>query len=589
MAIYHLHQSTINRSKGFSAFQAYAYQSRDEIIDEYTGEVCNYAYKGDSLYNVFDLPANADKSAFSTPLDLVREMEKCESSTNACTGIYGDVALPKELTFEQQKELMNDFAKTFTEQGQAVIMNMHPPHDNNENYHFHYIATVRPFEENGQTLSRKNKCFNEYDVTDGKERKFLSAKEMKKEENQNFKKIFKYKVNGKIEELTQEQAKAKGLHPTKDRTSRAPLQRTVYYDDFLSVENLLERRKAWEVCANECMAKYSIEEKISCETLKAQGIDREPQKHLGAKFYYLQKKGIELVNATHNRIVKEIEKTKRLAENLLHSITHRQYQNKDNVSKEQAMIQSQINELITEKNNLVKTNQKLNRAKTSNKEKWNELLKKDKELSNRWDKVINAKAWEKLFISDTAEDINKQRDKLFDVISKRSDMDMEYEFKINTNKARISDIEADISVLRDKLHKSINEPTNALKQAKNKGIDYVKEKVGEQNMEFAEKQREIYNIAIDLAQAKLESIKPADQRVRTDNELRNAISMLSSQFDREIENLPKLEQQQVLNQISKVYDKLASGTPEEFRNIKDLERQVIKPHIENERSLGIDR
>lgn len=108
-------------------------------------------------------------------------------------------------------------------------------------------------------------------------------------------------------------------------------------------------------------------------------------------------------------------------------------------------------------------------------------------------------------------------------------------------------------------------------------------------MIWQKKQREIYNIAIDLAQAKLESIKPADQRVRTDNELRNAISLLSSQFDKEIENLPKLEQQQVLNQISKVYDKLASGTPEEFRNIKDLERQVIKPHIENERSIGIDR
>ena len=55
--------------------------------------------------------------------------------------------------------------------------------------------------------------------------------------------------------MTQSQAKEKGLHPTKDRTSRAPIQRTVYYNDYLSKDMLIDRRNAWENIVNDGLKK----------------------------------------------------------------------------------------------------------------------------------------------------------------------------------------------------------------------------------------------------------------------------------------------------------------------------------------------
>ena len=44
---------------------------------------------------------------------------------------------------------------------------------------------------------------------------------------------------------------------------------------------LEEWRKAWEVAVNKELERHGHEERVSSETLKAQGIDREPTKHVG--------------------------------------------------------------------------------------------------------------------------------------------------------------------------------------------------------------------------------------------------------------------------------------------------------------------
>lgn len=368
MAIYHLHQGSINRGKGHSAFDALAYQARERIINEYTGEVVNYTHKGESTYSLFALPDHADKEVFSTPLDLAREMERAEESANGCIGLNGDVALPKELTMEQQEELIKMFAKTFTEQGQAVIINRHEAHSDidgksNSNDHIHYIATIRPFTEDGKALSTKNKCFNEYEVTNGTERKFMSADVLK--DNPDFEKIYKYRLGKKVEQLTQTQASEMGLNPTKDRTSRAPLQRTVYYNEYLSRDNLIERRKAWEVCSNEVLKKYEINQTISSESYEAQGIDKLPTKHLGSKLHRLQQKGIELAVTLYNKTVQEINQqiveARSQINELLKDIRQELKQNAD-VNPRETEIQSELETRRTKIYNLTsqsKANDKL--------------------------------------------------------------------------------------------------------------------------------------------------------------------------------------------------------------------------------------
>ena len=233
------------------------------------GTISDYTKKDPVIFSHFALPEVADKNIFKTELDLIREMEISEGNKNSQVGVYGDVALPIELSQQEHEELMINFAKEFTQKGQAIIINQHGGHGN-DNPHFHFIATIRPFEKEGQSLSTKNKSYNEYQVTDGNETRFLNATELKevndriKKENESlpegkkkseYKKIYKYRINKKVEQMTQSQAKEKGLHPTKDRTSRAPIQRTVYYNDYLSKDMLIDRRNAWENIVNDGLKK----------------------------------------------------------------------------------------------------------------------------------------------------------------------------------------------------------------------------------------------------------------------------------------------------------------------------------------------
>lgn len=57
-------------------------------------------------------------------------------------------------------------------------------------------------------------------------------------------------------------------------------------------EWLKEKRKIWEVTQNQHLIENDIEQKVSCKTLKEQGIVKIPQIHLGTMTVNLSKKGI---------------------------------------------------------------------------------------------------------------------------------------------------------------------------------------------------------------------------------------------------------------------------------------------------------
>ena len=72
---------------------------------------------------------------------------------------------------------------------------------------------------------------------------------------------------------------------------------------------VLERqRKAWEEYANRALARAGFEERIDRRTLKEQGIEREPQIHLGAKVLEMEARGVQTRVGDESRRISKVNR-----------------------------------------------------------------------------------------------------------------------------------------------------------------------------------------------------------------------------------------------------------------------------------------
>lgn len=87
---------------------------------------------------------------------LWNEAERVEVPVNARVMREVVVALPIELTDEQQKELLMEYVQeNFVDAGMVADVNIHK--DREQNPHAHILLTVRPFQENGEWATQKTK------------------------------------------------------------------------------------------------------------------------------------------------------------------------------------------------------------------------------------------------------------------------------------------------------------------------------------------------------------------------------------------------------------------------------------------------
>ncbi len=146
MAIYHLTAKVHSRSAGRRAVACAAYRSRDRLTDERTGETWDYRKRGPEESEIL-VPERAPEWARDRE-QLWNHAEACEKRKDAQVAREVEVALPKELTPEQQRELVREFAReNFVERGVVVDAAYH--RSNEENPHAHLLITTRPVGEDG--------------------------------------------------------------------------------------------------------------------------------------------------------------------------------------------------------------------------------------------------------------------------------------------------------------------------------------------------------------------------------------------------------------------------------------------------------
>jgi ATP-dependent exoDNAse (exonuclease V) alpha subunit len=236
MAIYHLSVKPISRAGGRSATAAAAYRSGELVHDLTSDEVFDYTRKRGVEHSEIVLPTAAARADINWARDrqaLWNAAEIAEVRKDARVAREYEVALPHELNRSQRVELVRAFAGELANRyGVAVDFSIHLPHRSGDdrNHHAHIMTTTREVTATGLGP----KAAIEWSDTDRRK---------------------------------------KGLEPAKSEVKAV--------------------RERWAALTNEHLLERGIGARVDHRSLQDQGIDREPQSHLGPAVSGMERRGME--------------------------------------------------------------------------------------------------------------------------------------------------------------------------------------------------------------------------------------------------------------------------------------------------------
>ncbi|MUV42193.1 MobQ family relaxase [Levilactobacillus brevis] len=254
MAIFHMSFSNISAGKGRSAIASAAYRSGEKLFDNKEGR--SYFYGRSIMPETFILkPKNAPEWA-NDRQKLWNEVEKKDRKSNSRYAKEFNVALPVELSEDEQKELLTKYVQeNFVDQGMVADVAIHLDHPDNP--HAHVMLTNRPFNPDG-TWGIKSK------------------KQYILDENGN---------------------------KTYTGTSKYPKSRKILMVDWDKKEKIIEWRHNWAVSVNQALEQKNIPDRISEKSFEDQGIDEVATQHEGINSKRYERKEF-------NQQVKNYRKTK---------------------------------------------------------------------------------------------------------------------------------------------------------------------------------------------------------------------------------------------------------------------------------------
>lgn len=238
---------------------AAAYQSGETLFSQYTGTWESGEHQERIVHKDILLPPNAPRE-YADRQTLWNAVDAAEKAQDAQTARRFIIALPKELTMEQNIELIRQYCQsTFVDKGMIADIAVHFNHEEPPNPHAHVLLTMRSMDEHGKWQA---KARSEYVLDENGDR--IIGK------------------NGKPKRIKIE---------------------TVDWNDRGKCE---EWRHEWEVQQNMALEAAERPERIDMRSFERQGIEMTPQKHLGPAASALEKQGIRTRLADHNSAVRVI-------------------------------------------------------------------------------------------------------------------------------------------------------------------------------------------------------------------------------------------------------------------------------------------
>lgn len=259
----------------------------------------DYTRKQGLVWQQVFLPACAppEWSDRSVLWNAVEENEKAKDSRLAREFV---VALPIELTHEEQIELVSDFVREqFISEGMCADAAIHDTDGHNP--HAHIMLTVRPLNEHGKWQYKTEKEY--LCIRDGEEKGF-TAVEFKTAQAEGWEKQYLYYVNKKKKAYLPPSA-AEGLeradkHPKSTKYGR----QNPVTARWNSEEQLVLWRKAWADVVNLCLERVGSEQRIDHRSNAERGLDEQPTIHEGVTARAMEAKGIVADRCELNRQIK---------------------------------------------------------------------------------------------------------------------------------------------------------------------------------------------------------------------------------------------------------------------------------------------
>lgn len=300
MAIYHLEAKVVGRGAGRSAVAASAYLSCSRLYNDYDGIQHDYTKKQGLVWQEVFLPEYAPQE-WQDREKLWNAVEEVETAKDSRLAREFVVALPIELSREQQIELLQDFIREqFVSDGMCADAAIHDTDGHNP--HAHILLTVRPLDEQGHWQYKTEKEY--LCAKNGEERGFTAA-EFKVAQAEGWEKQYPYKVGKKKVYMTPSAAEAQGLiradkHPKSTRYGRQnPIS-----ERWNSEEQLVSWRVAWADVTNRYLESAGREERIDHRSNAARGLDEIPTIHEGVTVQALERKGIVSDRCEMNRQIR---------------------------------------------------------------------------------------------------------------------------------------------------------------------------------------------------------------------------------------------------------------------------------------------
>ena len=255
----HFDIQIVSRGKGRSVISAAAYQSGETLFSQYTGTWKSGDHEERVVHKEILLPPNAPRE-YADRQTLWNAVDAAENGENAQTARRFIIALPKELTLEQNIELIRQYCQTtFVDKGMIADIAVHFNHEGPPNPHAHILLTMRAMDEHGQWLAKSKTNY----ALDEKGNRIIGK-------------------NGKPKRIKVD---------------------TVDWNDRGNCERW---RHEWEVQQNAALELAGRSERIDMRSLERQGIERAPQVHLGPAASALEKQGIHTSLGDHNTAVRMI-------------------------------------------------------------------------------------------------------------------------------------------------------------------------------------------------------------------------------------------------------------------------------------------
>ena len=257
-------------SGGHSAVEQSGYICREKMYSEYDGQTYYPKYAEDLVHSEVLLPDNAP-SEYRDPARLWNSVEMAEKGKNAQLARTWRIELPNEWTYEYATMFVRNFCeKHFVSKGMCVQFAIHDSENDKgqRKLHCHIMMTLRSLDEQGKWMPKQKKIY----LTD--------------ENGERIPVIDKKTGQQKVDKQNRKQWKC-----TTEKTND--------WDDQ-------KYSKLWRVeltnAINAANAELGMTENFwEHRSFKEQGLDIEPQIHLGEKASAMERVGIHTIRGDINR------------------------------------------------------------------------------------------------------------------------------------------------------------------------------------------------------------------------------------------------------------------------------------------------